>query len=321
MMGTVLLNREFRLPDDGWFQIAPLGEFAHASAGVSQVVDEAACRAMAAAFEADSRNANFAGLLVDFDHFSLDRAQRSEAAGWITALELRGDLTANGANCANGKCDAGLWAKIRWSDVGESAVAGGRYRFISPVWRREDCEDLGPDPVSGQDRLRPVRLLNAAVTNDPNLKGLVPLSNRAEGGAVALPADCGQPVVEYGDARAAVREAVANRRAGGEMGASAGSVLVALRRDKAARRALANAAGGDDGEVRLKWVLGEPESGRHCPSCVAGAGQVHTEADWEAADVAPGRGVFCGSDCHCSLVETDEPVSGSLDDVPAVETE
>ncbi len=56
---------------------------------MSQVVDEAACRAMAAAFAADSRNANFAGLLVDFDHFSLDRAQRSEAAGWITALEAR----------------------------------------------------------------------------------------------------------------------------------------------------------------------------------------------------------------------------------------
>ncbi len=64
-MGGVLLNREFRLPDDGWFQIAPLGEFAHAEASVVQVVDEAACRAMAAASEADSRNANSAGLLVD----------------------------------------------------------------------------------------------------------------------------------------------------------------------------------------------------------------------------------------------------------------
>ena len=30
-------------------------------------------------------------------------------------------------------------------------------------------------------RLRPVRLLNAAVTNDPNLKGMVPLSNRSQG--------------------------------------------------------------------------------------------------------------------------------------------
>jgi len=35
-----------------------------------------------------------------------------------------------------------------------------------------DCQDLG------NGRLRPVRLLNAAVTNDPNLKGMRPLSNR-----------------------------------------------------------------------------------------------------------------------------------------------
>lgn len=31
----------------------------------------------------------------------------------------------------------------------------------------------------GDGKVRPVRLLNAAVTNDPNLKGLVPLSNAA----------------------------------------------------------------------------------------------------------------------------------------------
>jgi hypothetical protein len=48
-------------------------------------------------------------------------------------------------------------------------------------------------------RLRPVRLLNAAVTNDPNLKGMVPLSNRSgdppqavqAGGQVAEKVDFG----------------------------------------------------------------------------------------------------------------------------------
>jgi hypothetical protein len=42
------------------------------------------------------------------------------------------------------------------------------------VWARSDCVDLGNGLV------RPIRILNAAVTNDPNLKGMVPLSNRAE---------------------------------------------------------------------------------------------------------------------------------------------
>jgi hypothetical protein len=106
---------------------------------------------------------NFAGLLVDFDHFSLDDRARSEAAGWIVDLEAR---------------DTGLWAKIRWSDVGEEAVKGGRYRFMSPVWARSDCVDLG------NGRVRPVRLINAAVTNDPNLRGMCPLSNNGRGTGV-----------------------------------------------------------------------------------------------------------------------------------------
>jgi len=167
-MNTLIVNREtFQMPADGWYQLAPLGEFPHAAAGVVQVVDVEACSAMAARFKADAAVPNFAGLLVDFDHFSLDDRARSEAAGWIMNVEGR---------------DTGLWANIRWSDLGEEAVKGGRYRFLSPVWARNDCVDLGPSTGSGQgmQRVRPVRLLNAAVTNDPNLKGLLALSNRSQ---------------------------------------------------------------------------------------------------------------------------------------------
>ena len=157
-MNHLILNRDFRLPDDGWYHIAPLGEFSHAGAGVIQVIDQESCIAMASRFAADANTPNFPGLLIDFDHFSLDGEKRSEAAGWILGLENR---------------DSGLWTQIRWSDSGEEAVKGGRYRFLSPVWARSDCVDLG------NGRVRPVRILNAAVTNDPNLKGMVPLSNRA----------------------------------------------------------------------------------------------------------------------------------------------
>ena len=80
------------MPADGWYQLAPLGEFAHAQAGVVQVVDRAACEAMAVRFAQEARAANFAGILIDFDHFSLDGEKRSEAAGWITALEARGPV-------------------------------------------------------------------------------------------------------------------------------------------------------------------------------------------------------------------------------------
>jgi hypothetical protein len=228
-MNALLLNRDgFQTPADGWYQVAPMGEFGHAQAGLTQVVDAEACQAMANRFAEEAKAPNFAGLLVDFDHFSLDGEKRSEAAGWITALENR---------------DGGLFAKIRWSDVGEEAVKGGRYRFLSPVWNRADCVDLGGG------RVRPVRLLNAAVTNDPNLKGMRPLSNNAA--TAAAP--------------------------------------------------------------RFKWVLGNTPEGRHCPSCGAVAGQVHTMAEWDAAGVKPGvDGLLCQGNCQCQLVPTDEQSGGAV---------
>jgi len=174
-MHTLILNRNFELPADGWYHIAPLGEFPHAAAGVVQVIDPDACRAIVIAFRDQAAKPNFPGLLIDFDHFSLDRQKPSEAAGWISDVQFR-EPSADLAN------SAGLWALIRWSDRGEEAVKGGRYRFLSPVWSRDDCQ-----AVAG-NRLRPVRLMNAAVTNDPNLNGLRPLSNRTPSATPQEPA-------------------------------------------------------------------------------------------------------------------------------------
>jgi len=79
-MNALLLNRDgFAMPADGWYQVAPLGEFAHAQAGLVQVVDAEACAAMVNRFADEAKGANFAGLLVDFDHFSLDGEKRSES--------------------------------------------------------------------------------------------------------------------------------------------------------------------------------------------------------------------------------------------------
>ena len=149
----------YRLPEDGWYQLSAIGRFPHTPTGLTQVVDEDACRAIVDRFAQDAKAPNFPGILVDFDHFSLEKDKPSEAAGWITALELRPE--------------SGLWAQIRWTDKGEEAVAGGRYRFISPVWRRDECIDLEDGKV------RPTRLCNAGLTNDPNIGGAVPLSNSA----------------------------------------------------------------------------------------------------------------------------------------------
>lgn len=154
----------FRLPADGWYQLAPAGEFpvqADASPErLLQILDETAFAAMLAAFRDAAAAPDFVGLLVDYDHFSLDLDKASEAAGWIVDLALR---------------DGGLWGRIRWSERGEQAVTGGSYRFLSPVFDRATAEELG------EGRIRPTRLLSAGLTNDPNLKGIRPLSNRNGG--------------------------------------------------------------------------------------------------------------------------------------------
>lgn len=150
----------FELPADGWFQLAPLGEFPHPESGLVQVLDRPALERMANRLAADGAR------LVDFDHFSYDTSRSSEAAGWIEELAVRDD---------------GLWARARWSDVGEAALVNGRYRFVSPVWLPGDCDSLGAN------RIRPGRLDSAGLTNQPNLRGMAPMTNRAGGPAAPTP--------------------------------------------------------------------------------------------------------------------------------------
>ncbi len=163
MNPTLLLNRNFELAPDGWIQVVPAGEFPHPS-GVIQVIDDQATAAMVQDFRNRAAAENFPGLLVDFDHFSASADSPSAAAGWITELENR---------------QAGIWAKVRWSDIGEAAAKGGRYRLVSPVFSAKEVDRLG------NRRVRVKRLLSVALTNDPNMVTIPPISNRAEPGGSA----------------------------------------------------------------------------------------------------------------------------------------
>jgi phage I-like protein len=167
MNPTLLSNRIFSLPGDGWSHVVPLGEFSHPS-GVVQVIDGIAAEKMVADFKNRAAEKNFPGLLVDFDHFSDDQDKPSAAAGWIEDLANRAD---------------GVWAKIKWSRKGREAVEGGDYRLVSPVFPWKPVEEVSATTPAAMNRnkgrrIRPLRLLKVALTNDPNLKGMVPLSNR-----------------------------------------------------------------------------------------------------------------------------------------------
>lgn len=150
-----ILNRGELLPDDGWYHIVPMGEFKVRrpdGAVILQVIDDRAIAAMVERFQGEAMK-----LLVDFDHFSYDEGHKSEAAGWIVEVEARTD---------------GLWARIEWTDAGQPAIVNKRYRFVSPVWLPSECEKIA------DNQLRPMRLDSVGLTNQPNMKGMHPLSNR-----------------------------------------------------------------------------------------------------------------------------------------------
>lgn len=162
---NLILNKDFALPPDGWFQVVPMGKFPHPSG--DQIIDATACDAIVNRFKVDAAATNFGGILLDYDHFSLDTDKPSEAAGWIMDLQNRAD---------------GVYAQIRWAGDGEAKVKSGAYRYVSPVWNRSDCVAVG-------NALRPMRLSSVALTNDPNIKVIKPLSNRS---AEPAPADSGK---------------------------------------------------------------------------------------------------------------------------------
>jgi len=186
-----LLNRNFTLPPDGFYQVVPRGEWpvtldvdqarqikgypvatlpAAGYVRVIQVVDEAACAAMMNRFAEIEATPNFAGMLWDYDHFSNDTNKSSEAIAWGLKMENRAD---------------GLYQSIRFAGDGETKIKTGAFRFPSPVWNPSDCEWIG------NGRVRPLRLDRVAATNDPNMKGIKPLSNRAGDSGVTNPGDAG----------------------------------------------------------------------------------------------------------------------------------
>ena len=152
---------------DGWHCLAQIGEWPNS--GIVQVVDAKSCEAQAAAWPKD----HLCG--VGIDHYEdLTEEEKahlkdigilmpSDNYGLIDALEARPD---------------GLYAHVGWTAPGFLEVTTGTYRFLSPVWSPADCE------ADGENRLRPLKLLRASLTNEPGIKGNKPLINRLPDGEV-----------------------------------------------------------------------------------------------------------------------------------------
>lgn len=163
---TPLFNRAadgtFKLPEDGWFHLVPKGRFpiAGPEGPMVQVIDDRAVERMLNRFAEEAKAPNFPGILIDYDHFSYDLDKSSVAAGWVRELKNR---------------ENGIWGRIEWTPKGQQSLKDGEYRFVSPVWDGRDVEVLAG---RANKEVRPVRVETFGLVNKPNLRGMVPLSNR-----------------------------------------------------------------------------------------------------------------------------------------------
>ena len=85
-----------------------------------------------------------AGIPIDYDHatdLAAPAGRPAPAAGWIRELAAR---------------EGAIWGRVEWTPPGAAAVTSHEYRYISPVFEH------------GRDG-EVVRLLRAALTNNPNL--------------------------------------------------------------------------------------------------------------------------------------------------------
>jgi hypothetical protein len=104
------------------------------------------------------------GLAIDFMH---DYA--GPAAAWIKGLELDADeATGKGTLYAN---------PVQWTDEGEAAIRGGRFKCISPMGnfgRKNGQFSMWSNPTNLKQRIADV-LTGAGLTNIPFLRGMSPI--------------------------------------------------------------------------------------------------------------------------------------------------
>lgn len=155
------MNTPFQLLQDDWIQIASIGEFPH-QMGL-QRLDAEAITSMTNRFNGffSKLGRMFAGVPVYQGHHDTDPATYPDGKsyGWIMALDNRGK--------------DGLWGQVKWTEDGRALVAGGAFKFVSPVWNAKEVTRINGRPV-----YRPETLISLALTNNPNLP-LPPLANES----------------------------------------------------------------------------------------------------------------------------------------------
>lgn len=141
--------------DDPWVQVTPAGSFKPRDGRPMTVaawrIDDAIAARVIEAFRAQRTPPVF-----DYEHQTLaaeENGQPAPAAGFIQDLEWRPGV--------------GLFAKVDWTARAKAYIEAREYRYVSPVFRFDKrTGDL-------------LQLEMAALTNNPAIDGMAPLSARA----------------------------------------------------------------------------------------------------------------------------------------------
>jgi phage I-like protein len=110
--------------------------------------DEESAASIIADFEAHKNQ-----MVIDYEHQTLQGTE-APAAGWITKLIDKGN--------------DGIWAIVNWTDKAKQYLINKEYKYVSPVVALRKLDS------------KVVRLINVALTNQPNIDGMVPLVNKSD---------------------------------------------------------------------------------------------------------------------------------------------
>ncbi|MCG6552502.1 MAG: phage protease [Candidatus Magnetominusculus sp. LBB02] len=129
-------------------QIIPYGY--HETDNGAFVLDEESMSAIIGDFKSRQND-----MVIDYEHQTLAGTE-APAAGWIKDLIDKGTQ--------------GLWASVEWTEKARQYIAAKEYRYLSPVFIMRISDS------------KVVKLINAALTNQPGIDGMVPLVNKRVSG-------------------------------------------------------------------------------------------------------------------------------------------
>jgi phage I-like protein len=125
-------------------QVVPAGF--HQTPKGDFLCDEESAASVISAFDSQIND-----MVIDYEHQTLTGGE-APASGWIKKLINKGS--------------EGIWAAVEWTDKARERIANKEYKYVSPVFLKRISDN------------KVIRLINVALTNQPNIDGMVPLINK-----------------------------------------------------------------------------------------------------------------------------------------------